>query len=75
MIWSIDPSMHDLRFGGTCLYKASNIGCYLGNDGEIERLRFIDLMKARPIKNHDEVKRDVDTFKRHMKDNIELRGK
>lgn len=58
---------------GDC--KASNIGCYLNNNGEVEGLRFIDLMKARPVKHHDEIKRDVETFKRHMKDNIELRGK
>ena len=55
--------------------KPSNMGCHLNDKGEIDRIRFLDLMKCRRIKHRDEIKRDVDTFKRHAKDNADLRSK
>lgn len=56
---------------GDC--KPSNIGVTLDANGNVDQIRFLDLMKCRPIKHRHEIERDLDTFKRHAKDNTELR--
>lgn len=73
----VKQAIKDFHSKGMCHrdMKPSNIGVTLDSQGKIDRVRFIDLAKAHEIKHKDEIKRDLDTFERHAKDNTELRGK
>lgn len=55
---------------GDC--KPSNIGVKLKN-GEINKIRFLDLAKCRKISSNKDVDRDIKTFWQHLKSNTNLR--